>query len=101
MAVEEIEYFASHEWRKIILISAIGIFIIGFYFLIRGISNDIVIWGLPLFIGNFVVGFAAIYYYVKSCYVPVAIEGPGWIIIKQGSRNKKPFTAKSRIQRSK
>ena len=60
--------------------------------------NDIVICGLPLFIGNFVEGFAAIYYYMKSRYVPIAIEGPGWIIIKQGSRIKKPFTTKSRIK---
>jgi len=78
--------------------SAIGIFCIGSYFLIRGIQADMIFWGLPLFILNFLVGLAALHYYLKSRYVPVAVAGPDWIIIKQGTGNRFIFTAESSIK---
>ena len=92
-------YYASEGWRKLTLISAIGFFCLGLWFLFRGLilANNIY-WGLPFFILNFLLGLGAIYHYLKSRYVPVAQAGPGWVIIRQGARNRRSFTAKSRIK---
>ena len=99
MAIEQKDYYVSQAWRKTTLISAIGIFCLGFWFLFRGlIQANSIYWGLPLFVLNFLLGLGAIYHYLKSRYMPVAQAAHDWIIIRQGSRSRKPFTAKSRIK---
>lgn len=98
MATEQKDYYASRAWLKITLISTIGIFCLAFWFLFRGLVQANIYWGLPFFIVNFLLGLGAIYHYLKSRYLPLAQVGHNWIIVKQGSRNRRSFTAKSRIK---
>ena len=99
MGIEQKAYYASHGWRKATLISAIGIFCLAFWFLFRGlIQGNNIYWGFPFFILNFLLGLGAIYHYLKSRYVPIAQTGSGWVIIRQGARNRRPFTVRSRVK---
>ena len=99
MASNPTNYYPSETWRKTTLISVVLIFCLALWFLFKGIiqANNI-FWGLPFFIGNFLLGLVAIHDYLKSRYVPVVQADSGWIIIRYGSRNRRAFTAHSRVK---
>lgn len=92
-------YYASEGWRKLTLISAVLIFCLALWFLFEGIilANN-VYFGLPFFIVNFLVGLAAIHDYLRARYLPAAQAGSGWIIIRYGTRNRRAYTAHSRVK---
>lgn len=92
-------YYASEAWRKTILVSAVLIFCLALWFLFEGIilANN-VYFGLPFFIVNFLVGLVAIHDYLRARYLPAIQAGSGWIIIRYGTRNRRAYTAHSRVK---
>ncbi len=99
MNINPKDYYASEGWRTGLIFVAAANFFFGLFRLIRGILvfNEYH-YTVAHFILYSIVGFIFIYYYLKTRYVPVAQAGTGWIIIKQGIRNRGLFRSQSGVK---
>lgn len=95
MAVNEKSFYASKGYRIFILIGAVLNFSFGLrwlYYIAGGFYLAI-----SIFIIFFAIGFVCIFLFIKTRYVPLLQYGSGWLVIRYGARNKRPFTARSRV----
>ena len=93
------KYYASDGYRKTNLIVAVFNFCLGLFYLPWAIIQpDGRYYAIGLFVMFFGVGLRFLYIYLKTRYVPVAESGSGWITIRYGTRNRRAFTAQSRVK---
>ena len=99
MDIDTKNYYASDGWRTGLIIVAAANFCFGLFRLFRGIFifNEHY-YTTGHFILYAIVGFIFFYYYLKTRYVPLAQAGAGWIIIKQGTRNRGLFRSQSTVK---
>ena len=99
MTTEAKDYYASKGARKGWLIFAILNFCAALYYLFRGmIDFEGFYYALGIFGTYCIVGLVGLYNYLRTHHLPVAQAGSGWIIIRYGSRNRRAFTAYSRVK---
>lgn len=99
MTTDAKDYYASKGVRKGWLIFAILNFCAALYYLFRGmIDFEGFYYALGIFGIYCIVGLVGLYHYLRTHHLPVAQAGPGWIVIRQGWRNRRPFTARSRVK---
>lgn len=92
-------YYSGKGFRIFILTGVVANFGYGIFRLSRGIFvYDEYLYTIAHTLLYFIAGTFFLFLYVKARYVPVAKSGIGWIIIKQGMRNRGFLRAQSRVK---